>query len=146
MTASSWHTKMLRLAKEVANWSKDPSTKVGCVITDAHHVIKSTGFNGFPRGFSDDGRLGDRESKYRCVVHAEENAIVNAARTGAACHGGIVYVTFRPCQRCARLIIQLEPSAVIVQRCVIPERWAKDMEASLDLFIESRIPYDEVCV
>ena len=63
------------LAGHIAGWSKDPSTKVGCVVVGQDREIRSTGFNGFPRGISDDlDRLTDREQKYPLICHAEENA------------------------------------------------------------------------
>ena len=44
-----WHRRFLRLAAEIAEFSKDPSTKVGCILVRDRRII-STGYNGFPRG------------------------------------------------------------------------------------------------
>ena len=70
-----WDVRMLRLAKHISSWSKDPSTKVGCVITDVQNRIMGIGYNGFPHGLADKN-LDDREHKYARTVHAEMNAIL----------------------------------------------------------------------
>ena len=74
-----WDERFLELASHISLWSKDPSTKVGCVVVGDDREIRSTGFNGFPRGIKDDEtRLSDRSQKYPLICHAEENAIMHA--------------------------------------------------------------------
>ena len=86
--SSKWDARFIDLAKHISQWSKDPSTKVGCVVIGEDREIRSTGFNGFPRGISDDmERLEDREQKYPLICHAEENAIMHAARIGVSLKG-----------------------------------------------------------
>ncbi|MBT3764776.1 MAG: CMP deaminase, partial [Rhodospirillales bacterium] len=76
-----WDHRFLNLARFIANWSKDPSTQVGCVIADPMMRIVSTGFNGLPSGVEDTiERLENRDIKYEMVVHAERNAIIDAKR------------------------------------------------------------------
>ena len=100
---SKWDVRFLLLAQHISSWSKDPSTKVGCVVVGADREIRSTGFNGFPRGIDDSiERLEDREEKYPLICHAEENAIMHAARVGVSLKGCTAYVTWPPCTRCAR--------------------------------------------
>ena len=83
--SEKWDGRFLSLATHISNWSKDPSTKVGCVVVGPDREIRSTGFNGFPRGIADtDERLSDRDLKYPLICHAEENAIMHAARIGLA--------------------------------------------------------------
>ena len=80
---SKWDQRFLELAKQISTWSKDPSTQVGCVVVGPDREIRSTGFNGLPRGIEDTSeRLNNREIKYPMICHAEENAIMHAARTG----------------------------------------------------------------
>ena len=50
---SKWDERFLELAKQIASWSKDPSTQVGCVVVGPDREIRSTGFNGLPRGIED---------------------------------------------------------------------------------------------
>ncbi|DAC43179.1 MAG TPA: dCMP deaminase family protein, partial [Candidatus Thalassarchaeaceae archaeon] len=113
--SEKWDGRFLSLATHIANWSKDPSTKVGCVVVGPDREIRSTGFNGFPRGIADtDERLSDRELKYPLICHAEENAIMHAARIGLALKGCTAYVTWPPCTRCARSLIQAGVSEVVI--------------------------------
>jgi len=103
--------------------------------------IRSTGFNGFPRGIADNlERLGDRARKYPLVCHAEENAIMHAARIGVALKGCTAYVTWPPCTRCARSLVQAGLKDVVYPAEVeIPERWAEDFAMSLELFAEAGV-------
>jgi dCMP deaminase len=85
-----WDRRFLLLAKEVSRWSKDPSTRVGAVITDDLGRVLSTGFNGFPRGVLDaEERYLNRDEKYKFIVHAEVNACLLA---GERARGGSLYV------------------------------------------------------
>ena len=105
--SAKWDQRFLKLAEHISGWSKDPSTKVGCVVVGEDREIRSTGFNGFPRGIADDSdRLSDRDKKYPLICHAEENAIMHAARIGLSLKGCTAYVTWPPCTRCARSLIQ----------------------------------------
>lgn len=59
--SDKWDQRFIDLAFHLSGWSKDPSTKVGCVVVGEDREIRSTGFNGFPRGISDDNeRLTER--------------------------------------------------------------------------------------
>ena len=90
-----------------AKRSKDPNTQVGACIVDRNNVILTTGYNGFPKGCSDDEFPWDREgenTKYPYVVHAELNAILNAS--GKDLSGARIYVALFPCNECAKAIIQ----------------------------------------
>lgn len=69
-----WRNRYLLLAKHFSTWSKDPSTQVGAVAVSDNGLILSEGWNGFPRGIRDtQNRLGDRQTKYDYMVHAEKN-------------------------------------------------------------------------
>jgi dCMP deaminase len=106
----------------VAGWSKDPSTKVGAVIVDPRRVVRGMGYNGFPRGVCDTPeRYADRPTKYKLVVHAEANAILNATGDVRGC---VLYCTWHPCSACAALIAQ---AGIAEVRCPAPDpRWAED--------------------
>ena len=104
----SWDTYFMGVAKLSSLRSKDPSTQVGaCIVNQEKHII-GVGYNGFPKGVSDDdfpwGREGSMlETKYAFVAHAELNAILNA--TGSLKDSSI-YVALFPCNECAKTIIQ----------------------------------------
>ncbi len=104
----TWDEYFMGLAHLSALRSKDPNTAVGAAIVDGNHKVVSVGYNGFPKGCSDDVFPWDRDgdglnSKYLYVVHAELNAILNAPRSLQDC---TLYVSLFPCNECAKSIIQ----------------------------------------
>ncbi len=139
--SDKWDKRFLDLAKHISEWSKDPSTKVGCIVVGEDREIRSTGFNGFPRGIEDkQERLEDREQKYPMICHAEENAIMHAARIGISLKGTTAYVTWPPCSRCTRSLIQAGVSEVIYPKDLgIPERWQKDFDIASVMMNEAGI-------
>ena len=106
----SWDEYFMGIAMLAARRSKDPNTQVGACIVSPDNIIISTGYNGMPKGCSDDefpwDRKGDNEAqtKYPYVVHAELNAILNA--NGRDLHGSRIFVALFPCNECAKAIIQ----------------------------------------
>ena len=139
--ADKWDIRFLELAKHISGWSKDPSTKAGCVVVGEDREIRSTGFNGFPRGISDDSeRLTDRSKKYPLICHAEENAIMHAARIGISLKGSTAFVTWPPCSRCARSLIQAGVQEIVYPETDgIPERWLEDFNISNGMLLEAGV-------
>jgi dCMP deaminase len=137
---SKWDRRFLRLAEEVRLWSKDPGTKVGCVLVNDRRIL-STGYNGFPQTISDDlDRYIDRDFKLSITVHAEKNAILNAAKNGTKVQGSTLYVTFPPCSQCASAIIQAGVAQVVCPNpAEAPERWRSNFLAASDLFYEAGV-------
>ena len=119
---STWDQRFLQMAALVATFSKDPSTKVGCVIANDKNQILSLGFNGFPRGAEDDHRLHDRPTKYKMVIHAEENAVLNS--TGCL-EGSTAYLTHPPCLHCSGVLRQVGINRVVFVEPTgaFKERW-----------------------
>jgi dCMP deaminase len=117
--STDWHARWLDRARHISTWSKDPSTKVGCVLVRAGHAI-AEGYNGFPHGVADDARLNDRALKYELTVHAEANAVAHAARHGHPTVGATAYSTLFPCPPCASLLIQAGVVALITPVVVPP--------------------------
>lgn len=105
----------LTLCRVIAQRSHDPRTQVGAVVVGPDGEIRSTGFNGLPRGFKDDDpdRLVAPE-KYKWFVHAEMNAILNAVRVGVSLKDCDLYITICPCFECAKAIVQAGIKRVIV--------------------------------
>ncbi len=143
--SEKWDARFLELAAHISGWSKDPSTKVGCIVVGADREIRSTGFNGFPRGIEDDAaRLENREFKYPLICHAEENAIMHAARVGVSLRECTAYVTWPPCTRCARSLIQAGIVEVVYPaNCEVPERWQKDFDMSSSMMNEAGVKVRE---
>lgn len=144
--STRWDIRFIELARHIAQWSKDPSTKVGCVVVGPDREIRSTGFNGFPRGIADtSARLDDRDQKYPLICHAEENAIMHAARIGVALKGCVAYVTWPPCTRCARSLVQAGVGEVVFPADLeIPDRWRADFDLSMTMLAEAGVRTREV--
>lgn len=106
----SWDEYFMGIALLSSMRSKDPSTQVGACIVSDDNKIMSVGYNGFPRGCSDDEypweRTADKpnDTKYPFVCHAELNAILNSGAHNLS--GARIYVALFPCNECAKAIIQ----------------------------------------
>lgn len=106
----SWDEYFMGVSLLSSMRSKDPSTQVGACIVSDDNKIMSVGYNGFPRGCSDDEfpweRSGEHtnDTKYPFVCHAELNAILNAG--GHNLSGSRIFVALFPCNECAKSIIQ----------------------------------------
>ncbi|XP_047316875.1 deoxycytidylate deaminase-like [Impatiens glandulifera] len=115
----SWDDYFMAIAFLSAERSKDPNRQVGACLVSLNNVILGIGYNGFPRGCSDDKLPWSKksktnnplETKYPYVCHAEVNAILNTNHASAA--GQKLYVTMFPCNECAKIIIQSGVSEVI---------------------------------
>lgn len=105
----SWDEYFMGVAMLSGMRSKDPHSQVGACIVSEDNKILSMGYNGFPKGCSDDefpwGREGDPlDTKYLYVTHSELNAILNYR--GGSLEGAKLYVSLFPCNECAKAIIQ----------------------------------------
>ena len=103
----SWDEYFMGIAMLAAKRSKDPNTQVGACIVSQDNIIISTGYNGMPKGCSDDEYPWERDgeqTKYPYVVHAELNAVLNA--NGRDLRGSKLYVALFPCNECTKAIIQ----------------------------------------
>ena len=107
----SWDEYFMGVAHLSGMRSKDPNTQVGACIVSPDNKILSMGYNGFPKGCSDDEfpweRENDKDSnltKYPFVTHSELNAILNYR--GGSLEGTKLYVSLFPCNECAKAIIQ----------------------------------------
>lgn len=124
-----WHRRFLDLAAQVATWSKDPSTQVGCVLVNQKMQVVGMGYNGFPRGVQDGAdRYDHRPTKYAMVVHAEANAILNAV---GETQDTIAYVTHKPCASCSGLLIQAGVRSIITNPT--PEGLAERFKESFEI-------------
>jgi dCMP deaminase len=140
---NKWNTRYLNLARDISEWSKDPNTKVGCVVVGSKGQILSQGYNGFPRGINDmPGRLNDRDTKLTYTIHAEMNAIFNASYSGISLNGASLYVFGLPiCSECAKGVIQVGISKVYVSKSCINARphWNESWLKSRDMFLEAGV-------
>lgn len=114
MATNHWDVRFIQMARLVASWSKDPSSKCGAVITKDNAVV-SLGFNGFAKGTADGPeQWNDRDYKLATVIHCEENAIIQANQSVAGC---TMYLTGMSCGSCTARLIQAG-----IKRVVIPSK------------------------
>ena len=140
----SWDGYFMSLAMMASFRSKDPSTQNGCCIIDIESKnILSMGYNGVPRGCSDDEFPWNREgnevdTKYPYVEHAERNAIYNAVRNGIKLNNSALYLYSEkglyPCKDCARAIIQSGIKSVTMLFCEKTPDIKWDYNATLRMF------------
>jgi len=132
----SWDEYFMGVAVLSSERSKDPSTQTGACIVDEEKRIVGIGYNGFPRGISDEDLPWDREgnyleTKYPYVCHAELNAILNS--TKESLKGCTLYATLAPCNECAKMIIQSGIKRVL---------FLSDKYADKDKFIAAKKLFD----
>ena len=142
---NKWDKRFLEMAKLVASWSKDPSTQVGAVAVRNRTVI-AQGYNGLPRGMKDThDRLTVRTLKIKRIVHAEMNAIYNAAENGVSLKDSTVYVVGLPvCHECAKGIVQVGVTRVVTHYDKLPLKWSKSNSITEKIFKEAGVKYDKV--
>lgn len=134
----------MELASHVSTWSKDRSTKCGCVIVGPDKEIRSTGYNGMPRGVDDNrDERHIRPTKYLWFEHAERNAIYNAARMGTPLEGCTLYVRWFPCADCARAAIQAGIKRIVCDTIDMNDpknaRWAESMSVVPRMLAEGNV-------
>lgn len=118
MHDGKWHNRFMSIAMQVAQWSKDPSTKVGAVLVKDNRII-ATGYNGWPSDMDDNLYLSQWESnqeyarslKNKYSIHAERNAIEYAI---GDVKGSTLYITHPPCISCTDYLIEKGIACVVV--------------------------------
>lgn len=122
----SWDEYFIELADTVAKRATCDRGRSGCVITKDKQILV-TGYVGSPRGLAHCDDVGhlfkkmiheDGHVTQHCVrtVHAEQNAITQAARRGIALEGGTLYCRMTPCRTCAMLIINCGIERVVCEK------------------------------
>jgi dCMP deaminase len=142
ITDKKWSVRLLKMAKDIAAWSKDTSTKVGAVITTADGKPISWGFNGMPMGIDDDiPERHMRPEKYKWMCHAERNAMDLASRSDLS--NCVMFVTLAPCANCAQSIIQRGIRTVVVDADhtvdKVPAHWTEEMTTANQMMIEAGV-------
>lgn len=105
MSRASWDEYFLRIAAEVASRATCDRKHVGAVIVRERRIL-STGYNGSIRGMPHCDDAGHIMQDGHCVrtIHAEANAIIQAARNGTQIDGATIYTTASPCWPCFGLV------------------------------------------
>lgn len=119
-----WDKRYMHIANEISNWSSCYHASVGCVITSNNRII-ATGYNGAPegmlsckdRGFCFKEQKGIKKGPEYCfAVHAEQNALAQAAKLGISTKDATLYCTHRPCSICAKMIINAGIKRIVYQK------------------------------
>ncbi|MBQ1352866.1 MAG: dCMP deaminase family protein [Firmicutes bacterium] len=144
MDRISWDEYFMKMAELAATRSTCLRRQVGAVIVQDRHVI-ATGYNGAPKGVphcSEKGGClreqmgipsGERHELCR-ALHAEQNAIIQAATLAQSIEGATMYITNQPCIICAKMIINAGIERIVV-RDGYPDQFAVDMLAEAGLKI-----------
>jgi len=105
-TRPSWDEYFVRITFEVAQRGTCDRAHVGAIIVKDKRIL-TTGYNGSPRGLAHCDEVGHLMIDGHCVrtLHAEQNAILQAALHGVSTAGSSLYVTHQPCLNCAKMII-----------------------------------------
>lgn len=123
----SWDEYFMEMAELTAKRSTCLRRQVGAVIVQDKHIV-ATGYNGAPRGLKHCGEReggclrqslgipsGEKHELCR-ALHAEQNAIIQAATLGQSIEGATIYVTNQPCVICAKMIINAGISRIVVKK------------------------------
>jgi dCMP deaminase len=136
-----WDQRYMALARHLADWSKDPTTKVGAVAVGFDPRRIALGYNGFPPGVEDAfDRYANRQTKNIYSQHAERNVLDNA---GFDLTGGTLVTTVFPCVECAKSIASKGISRVVTPPppAALPGEpgWRDLLQHSLVIFEECGI-------
>lgn len=142
-----WDRRFMDLAKTVAEWSScvREGRHVGAVIVRNKRIL-TTGYNGAPQGIKSCKERGfclrdklnipsGTRAEMCYAIHAEQNAVIQAAKMGISVEGATIYVTHQPCSVCTRILINSGISRIVYEK-PYPDKF------SLELLEESGI---ELC-
>ena len=144
MTRPSWDEYFMRMASLAASRSTCLRRHVGAVVVKERMVL-STGYNDTPRGLPNCGEGGcarcasdapSGQALDTCLcLHAEQNAIIQAASHGAAIAGATIYTTHQPCLTCAKMIVNVGIRRIVFAGAY-PDPLALEMLAQAGVVLE----------
>ncbi len=130
-----WDTYFMKIAKLVSERSTCLRRKVGAVLVKDKRIL-ATGYNGAPTGLSHCEEVGCIREKLKIPsgerhelcrgLHAEQNAIIQAAYHGVSIKGSILYITCHPCSVCAKMIINAGIEEIVIEEGY-PDKMAEEI-------------------
>ena len=124
MARLTWDEYFMRIATLVAERSTCLRNHVGAIIVKDRHIL-ATGYNGAPRGVPHCDETGCLREKLNVPsgerhelcrgIHAEQNAIIQAAAFGVSIAGSIIYSTHHPCVVCSKMIINARIERIVIE-------------------------------
>ncbi len=149
-----WDVRFVELSKSIANWSScfQQGRKVGAVIVKNKRII-TTGYNGAPSGLRSCAERGEclrrkldipsgTRQELCYAIHAEQNAIIQAAKLGISIDGATLYCTHQPCVICAKMIINAGISRVVYVEGY-PDEFSLDIFNQADVVLERYVPEEK---
>ena len=126
MSRPSWDEYFIELTRTVASRSTCDRGRSGCVIVKEKHIL-TTGYVGSPPGMPHCDEVGhllrkvideDGQVRQHCMrtIHAEENAIIQAAKFGTSLRGSTLYCKMEPCKSCAMSIVAAGIEKVVCEK------------------------------
>ena len=150
-----WDARFMELAGVISSWAScyKPDRKIGAVIVKNKRIV-TTGYNGAPAGIKTCMERGECLRNKRGIesgtraelcyaIHAEQNAIIQAARLGSTIDGATLYCTHQPCVICAKMIVNSGISRV-VYKYGYPDEFALEMLKEGGVTLE-RFEEEEEC-
>jgi dCMP deaminase len=148
----SWDDYFLEIVKTVALRATCDRGKSGCVVTKNNRILV-TGYVGAPSGISDCNEIGhllekvihtDGSISEHChrSVHAETNALLQAARIGVSLEGATLYCSMTPCMKCAMSIIQVGITRVVCEKKYHQGKISEELFSKAN--IEIMFKHDEI--
>lgn len=141
-----WDKRFMELAWVISGWAScyQPNRKIGAVIVRNKRIV-TTGYNGAPAGIKTcvergeclrrkNGIASGTRAELCYAVHAEQNAIIQAAKLGSSIEGATLYCTHQPCVMCAKMIVNSGISRVVYEEGY-PDEFAVEIlgEAGIEL-------------
>ena len=150
---NKWDQRFMELTHSIASWSScyQPNRKIGACIVKNKRIL-TTGYNGAPAGIKSCVERGEclrrklgipsgTRHELCYAVHAEQNAIIQAAKLGISIDGATLYCTHQPCVMCAKIIVNSGITRV-VYREGYPDDFALEILAEGGVQLE-RMPANE---
>ena len=141
---NKWDRRFMEMAHVIASWTScnTPGRAIGAVIVKDKRIM-TTGYNGAPAGLKTCKERGEclrrklgiasgTRAEVCYAIHAEQNAIIQAAKLGISIDGATLYCTHQPCSVCARIIINAGITRVVYQEGY-PDAF------TLELFEEAKV-------
>lgn len=142
-----WDSRFMEMAWVIAGWTSCyvKGRSIGCVIVKDKRIM-TTGYNGAPAGIKTCRERGEcmrrrlgipsgTRAEVCYAIHAEQNAIIQAAKLGVSIDGGTLYCTHQPCSVCAKMIINAGIRRIVYQEGY-PDPFALELIEEADILLE----------
>ena len=142
-----WDDRFMQMAFTIAEWSScfRAGRSIGCVIVKDKRIM-TTGYNGAPAGIRTCVERGEclrkklgiasgTQHELCYAIHAEQNAIIQAAKLGVSIDGGTLYCTHQPCAICAKMIVNSGIRRIVYEQGY-PDKFALEILEEADIQLE----------